>query len=202
MTPVSGRSLGDSRPAGANPATHLVRAPVARALHDRRGLHALAFILGSCLLGCIFPPSLSVDVQDAGIDSPPAITAVRSSNQELPEGATANFTFGQMDMINLTLLDTDVVDTLYVRIFVNYAPNNPSAPRAFCQSAAGTTAFRTATCDTTALCMQQDINAPDLLMRIVVFDRQVLDSGTPLFMAMPPGGQMTSRAYPLVCSQP
>lgn len=166
------------------------------------GVRAVILGVTSYMAGCIFPPSLSVDVQDAGIDSPPAITAVRSSNQELRDGDIAAFEFGHMDTLNLTLLDTDVEDTLYVRIFVNYAPDNPSGPRAFCQSAAGTSAVRTATCDTQALCMRDEINRNDLLMRIVVFDRQVLDSGTPAFMAMPAGGQSTSRVYQLSCRPP
>jgi len=203
MTPVSEPGLVGSRTSRANPATGLAGSSVARALHDRRGLRALAFLLGCCLVGCIVPPSLSVDVQDAGIDSPPSITAVRSSSQELPEGAIAQFAFGQMDTINLTLLDTDITDTLYVRIFVNYKPEDPTPARSFCQSAAGMSAFRTATCDTTALCQQAEVgNLTPLLMRIVVFDRQVLDSGSPAFMAMPVGGQSTSRVYSLFCTPP
>jgi hypothetical protein len=203
MTPVSDRGLGEFPRACPNPAVALAEPCVARALHDRSGLRALAFILGSCLVGCILPPSLSVDVQDAGIDSPPSITAVRSASQELPEGAIAQFAFGQMDMINLTLLDTDVTDTLYVRIFVNYKPDDPTPARSFCQSAAGMSAFRTATCDTQALCQQGEVgNLTPLLMRIVVFDRQVLDSGSPAFMAMPVGGQSTSRVYSLFCTPP
>lgn len=163
------------------------------------GLRAVVLGVTSYMAGCIFPPSLSVDVQDAGIDSPPAIIAVRSSSQELRDGDIALFAVNQMDTLNLTLLDTDVEDTLYVRIFVNYSPTNLSGPRAFCQSAAGASAVRTATCDTQALCLPEDRDG-EQLMRIVVFDRQVLDSGTPAFMAMPAGGQSTSRVYPLRCS--
>ena len=44
-----------------------------------RALHVLPALV---LAGCILPPSLSVDNQDAGVDSPPAITSVRSSTQE------------------------------------------------------------------------------------------------------------------------
>jgi hypothetical protein len=203
MTPVSERELLGSRTPRANPAPGLARPRVARALHDRQGVRALAVMFGACLVGCIVPPSLSVDVQDAGIDSPPSIIAVRSSSQELPEGATAQFAFKQADTLNLTLLDTDVTDTLYVRVFINYKPDDPTPARSFCQSAAAMSAFRTATCDTQALCQAADVgNLTPLLMRIVVFDRQVLDSGSPAFMAMPAGGQSTSRVYSLFCTPP
>ena len=153
--------------------------------------------------GCIIPPSLSLDYQDAGIDSPPAITSVRSDNSELLEPGPVTFTYGEPSTMNLTLLDTDVNDTLFVRIFVNYSADNPTAPRSFCQSASGNSPIRTATCDLQALCLQSDIGAtPSPLMTVVVFDRVVLDTGKPAFQAMPPDGESTSRTYLLNCLPP
>jgi hypothetical protein len=150
------------------------------------------------LVGCIIPPSLSV--QDAGVDSPPAITSVRSDNQELPEPGPLLFEVGSMSPLNLTLLDTDLGDTLYVRIFVDYLVTAPTAPRSTCTgTSANNSSERTATCDLRALCLPADVGQ-ERLMRIVVFDHQVLDTGPgPAFMTMAPGGESTSRTYKLDC---
>ena len=151
------------------------------------------------LVGCIIPPSLSVDVQDAGIDSPPAITSVRSDNQELPEPGPVLFQLGANSTLNLTLIDTDLQDTLYVRVFVDYTVSAPTPARSTCVAGTSTTAERTATCPLQGLCQPGDVGQTRL-MRIVVFDREVLDSGTPVFMAMPPGGESTGRTYQLKCT--
>jgi hypothetical protein len=171
--------------------------PLARPLHHGWSLHVL--VLSMTLVGCIIPPSLSVDVQDAGVDSPPAITSVRSDNQELPEPGPVLFQLGVNTTMNLTLLDTDLQDTLFVRVFVDYTITAPTPARSTCVSAASTTAERTATCPLQGLCQPADVGQTRL-MRIVVFDREVLDSGTPVFMAMPAGGESTSRTYQLKCT--
>jgi len=153
------------------------------------------------LVGCIIPPSLSVDVQDAGVDSPPSIVSVRSDNQDLPEPGPVLFEVGNtMQTLNLTLLDTDLTNTLFVRIFVDYTVTAPTAPRSTCTGTTNTTAVRSATCDLRALCLPADVGQ-SRLMRIVVFDSQPLDSGPgPAFMTMAPGGQSTSRTYQLKCT--
>src|SRR4051812_16138128 len=88
---------------------------VARALHTYRApvvrLVPLAFVAG-----CIFPPNLGVEQQDAGVNSPPAIISVRTDQTELPEPTAVDIAVGQMSALNLTLLDTDITDKLYVRV--------------------------------------------------------------------------------------
>jgi hypothetical protein len=198
---MSASGRGDRHGVGANSASRNSRSPLARALHDRARVWTV--VASALLAGCIIPPSLSIDFQDGGIDSPPAITSVRSDNQELLEPGPVTFTYGALSTMNLTLLDTDIKDTLYVRIFVGYSEDNPTAPRSFCQSASGTSPIRSATCDLQALCLQSDIGAQPLpLMTIVVFDRMVLDTGKPAFQALPTDGQSTSRTYELNCLPP
>ena len=70
------------------PSSH-VRSLLARPLHDVPRLIRLALTMMS--VGCVIPPSLSVQT-DAGVDSPPSITSVRSDNQELPEPGPVLFT--------------------------------------------------------------------------------------------------------------
>ena len=155
-----------------------------------------------CMVGCIIPPSLSVDVQDAGIDSPPSITSVRSDLQELPEPGPVLFTAAPNSSgqsLSLTLLDTDVNDTLYAQIYVDYFVDQPTAARSVCTPASATgSPTRTSTCPLSGLCLAADVGV-DRLMEIVVFDREVLTVGTPTFKAIPAGGQSTTRTYVLKC---
>ncbi|MBA3539323.1 MAG: hypothetical protein H0T79_06815 [Deltaproteobacteria bacterium] len=151
--------------------------------------------------GCIFPPSLGVEKQDAGQNSPPSILTVRSDLEELPEPGPVVFDIGMTaGSMNFELLDTDGDDTLYVRIFVDY--NNPieTPPRSTCTARELEGAKRTATCDLRGLCTMAELNqVPDPYMTIIVFDREPLESGAPTYQAMPPEGLSTSRGYFLKC---
>jgi hypothetical protein len=172
---------------------------VARALHRLPVVRAA--LLSMFTVGCIIPPSLSVDNQDAGVNSPPAIVQVNSDQQELPEPGPVLFTRGT-GKLTLTLLDTDVGDTLFVRVFVNYKITDPTAPRAFCSASPGSVK-RTCTADLSGLCTSQDVGlAAPLDMAVVVFDRQPLDSGTPVFQALPPDGLSTGKFFHLNCAEP
>jgi hypothetical protein len=206
MTAMSAFARAPITAATANCAMPHRPAGVARALHDRHGLRALSFLVASCMAGCIIPPTLSVDVQDASIDSPPSITSVRSDLNELPEPGPVSFVAAPDApgaTINLTLLDTDVGDTLYARIYVDYNVGQPTNARSECLPALSNgSAVRTTTCSASAICLQSDISTtPDHIMEIVVFDRMVLTgSAQPQFKAIPPDGQSTTRTYQLNCT--
>ena len=164
-------------------------------------MRPLLWLLVASLAGCVLPPSLSVDNSDAGVDSPPSILAVRSDQQEFPEYTTLTFEVNTSSTLNLTLLDTDVDDTLYTRVFVDYDLPDPFPPRSNCTpGAGGVAAQRSSTCDLHGLCLSTDVGKTHV-MSVVVFDREVLDSGTPLYQAMPPGGLSTSRTFFLICQQ-
>lgn len=167
---------------------------VARALHTPRGVR---YVVLAAVGGCVIPPSLSVENQDAGQDSPPAIVSVRSDLQELSPPGPVTFAVGT-GTAQLTLLDTDLGDDLEARFFVDYAPTNTTAPRAICKAPANGTATRTTTCDLGGLCIKSDLDTTRDLT-IVVFDREVLDAGTPRYQAMAPGGLSTSVYFHLVC---
>lgn len=169
---------------------------LARALHI---LQRVRFLLPVATANCIIPPSLSVEVQDAGVNSPPAITGVRSDNKELAEPGPLVFAPDSRSTLDLTLLDTDVNDVLSVRVFVDYTETAPTAPRSLCSAPVNMFAVRTATCALNALCLPADVGQTRL-MRIVVFDREVANVGMPAFMSMPVGGRLTSRTYQLKCT--
>jgi hypothetical protein len=206
MTAMSASRRASSATVPANCATSHRTTAVARSLHRHRGLRALVFIVISCMAGCIIPPSLSVDVQDASIDSPPSITSARSDLQELPEPGPVSFVAAPDApgvTINLTLLDTDVGDTLYSKIYIDYNPQQPTNARSECLPAVSNgSAIRTTTCSASAICLQSDISTTaDHVMEIVVFDREPLTgSAQPQFKAIPPDGESTTRTYLLNCT--
>jgi hypothetical protein len=166
-------------------------------------------MLGSVLIGaviaamgCVIPPSLTTG-EDAGVNSPPAILSVTSDQQALPEPGPVLFDQQTMDTLSLSLVDTDILDTLYVGIYIDYNLPNRLAARAKCTAPPTTTAMRTATCRLNSLCVDADVGV-QRDMTIVVFDRMPDDTGAgdPPFQAMPPGGLSTSRFYFLKCQPP
>lgn len=175
---------------------------VARGVHDRGVLVVISTLLLAG--GCIIPPSLSVDNQDAGTNSPPSILAVRAADKVLgeadPENA-ANFEFNEAGAVSISLLDTDLLDTLYVRIFVDYTAANPEGQRTQCTAAPNDSTRRTVSCDVKSVCLMRDINQTRN-MTVVVFDRMPLESGDPPHQAMPEGGLSASKFFFLNCSDP
>jgi hypothetical protein len=195
MTQMSEPHIVSTAAAQANCATRRARSPLARPLHGGMAIRALA--LAMTFAGCVIPPSLSVDTTDAGLNSPPTITSVRADGVELTEYSDVTFEKG-LGTLNLTVYDTDINDTLYPKIFVDYTFRNPTPPRSPCSQAAGDTVMRSSTCDLAGLCLDADIGQRRT-MQVLVFDRQVLDVGTPVHQAMPPGGLSTSRTFTLIC---
>jgi hypothetical protein len=154
----------------------------------------------SMLVGCVIPPSLTIG-EDEPVNSPPAILSVTSDQQALPEPGPVVFDVGPTaGDLSVSLIDTDTLDTLYVRIFVDYNLPNQLDARAKCTAPPNMTPTRTATCHLNALCQAVDVGV-ERSMTIVVFDRLPLDpgEGEPPFQAMPPGGLSTSRFYFLKC---
>lgn len=192
-------SMSDPNPAcvGSHAPNSLNRKGLLKLARQVHATIALRAVILSAVPACIIPPSLSV--QDAGINSPPAITAVRSDNMDVSEPGPIVVARNSNSKLDLTLIDTDINDALYVRVFVDYTDVAPTAPRSLCNAPAGNKAERAATCQLNALCLPADVGQTRL-MRIVVFDRPVLDVGMPAFMAMVEGGRQTGRTYQLRCT--
>jgi hypothetical protein len=152
---------------------------------------------------CVIPPRLEVENQDAGVNSPPAILGIRTDDQELPEPGPVIFDRGD-GTFNAELIDTDVKDELFVRVFVDYTVENPTAPRVLCTAPTNGKANRTVTCNTNALCLASDTATPEktLNMHISVFDREPLEAGNPPFQEVESSGLSTSRFYFLKCVEP
>jgi hypothetical protein len=174
---------------------------LARAVHDGRVL--VGILAALLLIGCVIPPAIELEAQDAGTNSPPAILSVASDQQVLPEPGPVSFNQGRTaGSLNVSLIDTDLRDTLYVRIFVDYNLPNRLDARVRCQAPPSMNAMRSTTCILSTLCTDDDIGV-QRHMTIVVFDRPLLENGEdPPFQAMQPGGLTTSRSYFLNCLPP
>ena len=192
MSDHSGRQSIVSQP---NCATRWARSRVARPLHGSLAIRSL--VLAMMFAGCVIPPSLSVDTTDAGLNSAPTIISVRAEGVELPEWKQINFAQGE-GTLNLIVYDTDLDDTLYPKIFVDYNIPDQTAPRSTCTPAAGGRVSRSSTCSLIGLCLTADLNQ-ERTMQVIVFDREIIEGQLPAYQAMPPGGLSTSRTFKLVC---
>ena len=175
---------------------------MARTVHDAPLLvgRLLFSLLGTLSGACVIPPSLSVDQQDAGQNSPPAILSVRDETTEYDEPGPVPVERGDAKSLLIELLDTDTADTLQVRVFVDYTLEDPKAPRATCTSTTTTQPKRSVTCDISSVCTADDAaDDEDEHMRIIVFDRIPREFGEPPFQSMEEGGLSTSRFFLLKC---
>ena len=178
---------------------------LARAVQARRAIVQIATLLTltGAPAGCVIPPSLQV-VDDAAVNSPPAIALVSSDRGPLAQpgpvpvdrGATAG-------NLHFQLIDTDLSDILYVRIYVNYNLPDRMPARAGCTatSSASASAMRTATCDLSGLCATNDVGVRQN-MSIVVFDRMPVDRGADPQAMVSSDGLSTSQFYFLDCQPP
>ncbi len=194
MTPVSEPRTAEHSIDRANCSTRWGGSPLARSVHGWGVLRCLVCLM---FASCIIPPSLSVDTTDAGANSAPAILSVRADNiVELPDYQRVIFEKG-VGSLNLSVQDTDVDDTLFCKLFVEYRPEDPTPPRANFE-AAGSSVVRSCTLSLLGLCQSADIGV-ERLMSVVVFDRQVLEGEAPLYQAMLSGGLKATRTYFLTC---
>jgi hypothetical protein len=149
---------------------------------------------------CVVPPPLALDQPDAGFNSPPIFLSIRDeAAKELTEPGPIVLSRGE-GSIALTMLDTDVADDSYVRVFVDYGLPDPTPARAACKGAAGQ-AKRTVSCDVSGVCQQTDVGNQRSLW-FEVFDREPLQSGLPRFRSMSTGGLSTRWQFFLQCQEP
>lgn len=207
MTPLPQRLPAGARVVADNPLESLKRSPVARfvlvlATNVSAALSsALPYgLAGSSLVACAVPPALQLDEPDAGENAAPIITSISGSDaKELVEPGPVNFERGR-GTLSVTLRDADVADELFVRLYVDYNKPDPTPARASCSSAPSVTTSRTTTCDISGVCTTADVGMPRLLW-VEVFDRPLLQGGTPLFRATA-GGFSSKWQFTLLCEEP
>lgn len=148
--------------------------------------------------GCERTPT---DIPDAAPNAAPAITLVTAGGAELPPYSVVTLeTDANAGTLNITAYDTDLDDTLYVSLFVNYNVPAPVPPRSTARASVTDSIVRTVSGSTEGVCTAADIGADPLpLLQVHVFDRQVLDNVEPLYQAMVPGGLSASQTVFLRC---
>jgi hypothetical protein len=177
---------------------------MARPLHSDGVLRAALALGFAMFAGCVIPPSLSVDTTDAGANSAPAIVSVRADNVEFPQFSTLVFEKGNgAGALNVTLHDTDLGDSLFVKVFVNYNRPDPTPARGQCESGGGRGVERSCSVDMRAVCTTADIGANPLpVMQVFVSDRDVEPDIQPPFQGLPQGALATSQTFFLRCQDP
>ncbi len=198
MTPLSGLGSVQIPAQRGNSAEskHLDR--VVHNLHRLLGVRLALAVTVSTSPACVVPPPLSLEQADARANAAPAVVGVRGDDAtDHPPGDVLTL-FANQGTLSITAYDSDLEDTLFVRVFVDYTTLVPTAPRTECQVAPATPRLpeRTATCEATTLCVE----GGDHELDIDVYDREPVTVG-----ADPPyrttTGLTGSRHLTLQCLQ-
>lgn len=204
-TRMSGLHPAWARPRAAKSARSLGLPPMARRVHS---LPLVTICAATSLLatGCP-PPPLSLDEPDAPPNSPPGILSVRNetgSELAIGVGTGVNPVIIGISTMTLTLFDSDVEDTLFVRGFFDYDLENPSSAPANCNVGPSTPRSfeRTVTCNLAAFCSADDVGEQHQL-DVLACDRPPDDSGSlvPAYYNCGPDGTPAIRVYQVLCQE-
>ena len=159
---------------------------------------------------CIIPPDLEPEeaLSDAGPSSPPVILSAQPAEFAFP----GPIVFQRPDerVLALEVEDNDILDAIFVRLYVDYnrpPTNAPTPPWADCQHPGGTRT-RIIDCPVNALCTPIDQNdSTNHVLEALVSDRPfILDSdpvaeGQPPFRATadPAGAAKTIASWLMQC---
>ena len=198
-------ATGDGRRAtgdGVGPLTKMSRlapAPITRPTIFRAlgpAAHILPFTFWMCA-GCIIPLPYQ-EAGDGGVDYPPVITG---SNPPMPGpvGITAS---AEPALFSIDVADQDLGDTLYVRVFRDYA-HAPEPPRNNVPKANDPVAgrpVRTIELQTNTWCQNAQRNV-NIVFDVVVADRPFVEdlSVSPVYRAVSPGGEFSVRSWVIEC---
>lgn len=202
MTPVPQQMPADPHVGAATPLKLQARSSLARFVLRNAALRPSLLIASlTAAASCAVPPSLQLDEPDARINSAPIILSISdSAARELVEPGPITLEVDR-GALSLTLRDTDLDDTLYVRFYANYNAPEATPPLAACRVSPSASVKRTLNCLVDGLCTESDVGRERSLW-IEVFDRELLESGTPRYRAMPPGGASSKWQFRLNCKEP
>lgn len=134
---------------------------------------------------CIIPPSLEVEVNDAGVSSPPVVRSA-ASPFEFPGPFTVTREATDVS-ISLTLRDNDLDDTLFVRLFLDYDPESGAGLISDCVSAPTGERDRVLGCPINTVCSLIEVGDTSLhTLEAMVTDRLWLTAGDPDAVGQPP----------------
>ena len=179
---------------------------MARCVHRFSAAVPVALLAAIAAAACVVPPPLSLDEPDAGLNNPPVIRGVRDgTGQPQVRPGPLTFVVGQGELL-VTAADTDLGDTLYVRMYLDYGINNRFENfRVQCEAAPGTmpSVERTITCPLLGLCTDDLIDTGDQhIFEIDVFDRLPISVPGRLFRGVTPPGEIATFWWNLECIAP
>jgi hypothetical protein len=191
MSDSAGRRGGPTR---ANRACRRGSWRVARLL--LRSLRIMPGVLVGVVLvgpGCVLPADLEPAGADAGPSSPPVILVASPPDFALPGPVLVSRENSP------TARDVNVDETLYVRLFVDYAqpPDlQPRPGRADCQEGPNGTTERIIDCSTNALCSDiPDDDTSNHVLEAMIVDRTFLLDGDPAAEGQPPFRAIEDRVH-------
>lgn len=158
--------------------------------------------------GCVIPPPLQLDEPDAGVNATPVIVSA---------GPAPDFSFpgpivvehSDTRRVTLTISDTDLNDTMYVRIYRNYGDPDPSNFVSSCTIPPSGEKTRSGECSASSFCNGlEPTDQGDKTLEAMVADRAFLEEsdpageGQPAFRRLPAGAQSSIRAWVMTCQAP
>jgi hypothetical protein len=166
-----------------------------------RRVHLLSLVLATALAACVVPPPLASDNPDASVNHPPVFRTVRNgAGEELVRPGPLSFVVGQDDL-RVTVADSDLSDTLYLRMYISYGVPVATAPRAECrvQPSATPTEERTITCPLLGVCTDDIADGAVRVFEIDVLDREPITSDVRLYRDVTPPGEIATYWWNLMC---
>jgi len=169
------------------------------------------FAIATCvplLTGCPFPfPSDVEETPDSGLNNTPVVK--RATPDELGFPGPLLIDRGDERVVTLHIRDTDLGDTLYIRVFREYAEMNPTPFLANVEIPATGTVERLRDVSLSTWCAGLDA-ADQALKQLEVFvaDRAFLDcsvtdcTGLPQFQELPAGAESSKVFWLISCNPP
>jgi len=211
MSRLRGPTCGCGSAKGAYP---LARGAVARVLlflsKSMSGALLVGALAGQPGLGCVLPPDLEPAGPDAGPSSTPVIlSASPPESFAFPGPITIPREDSQIMVLNA--VDSDLVDSLFVRLYVDYNRGPrfvPTPALADCQAAPSGDQTRIIGCPTNALCttVLGDDNTEHVLEAVIADRSFILDSdpeafGQPQYRAVADSDRaaFSIRAWVMTC---
>jgi len=176
VTPMSVSLPGPIPAPPANRARSRRETRAARFVHDLVPVLMAAVVLGLAAGGCVIPPSLSLEENDAAVNNPPVLHDVRDEvGNPFERPGPRDIVVGQGRLV-ITASDNDLDDTLYVRFYMDYGLVDPTPAKITCQAAPGAspTIERQVTCSLIGVCTASDVGT-EHMFEIDLYDRTPID---------------------------
>ena len=190
---------------GGNSASVLDKGPVARRVHLSRVVQlAIAASAGfAASAGCVIPPPLQTDGPDAGANHPPVFRSIKdATGEELTRPGPHAFVVGTGEL-RITAADSDLSDTLYLRLFVDYGVPVQTPALASCDVAPGVTPEleRTKTCSLLGVCTDVLADGLPHVFEIDLMDRPPTSTATRMYRDVTAPGEIATLWWNITCSR-